>query len=186
MHKKPVRLALLGLTSTFAIIIGLSSVALARDGMPGENVAVQAEQHSSAKLEGARLKACKNHERVINARMQRIAARGARHMEVFDKIAARVESFADTKGKKPANFDALLADVNAKKATAQATLDKIKSDSVSFKCDGSDPKGVAEGFKADLKAEIAALKEYKTAVKNLIVGVKSANAATGDSEGGTE
>ncbi len=48
----------------------------------------------------------------------------------------------------------------------------------------NNPKGVISSFKESLKAEITALKEYKTAIKNLIVGVKSVQGATSSSEDG--
>jgi len=62
----------------------------------------------------------------------------------------------------------------------------VKSTTVEFKCDGDNPKGVASTFKDLHKAEIAALKAYKAAVKNLIVGVKSVQPTTETSTtGGT-
>jgi hypothetical protein len=182
MRTRLLKLGLLAGSSAIAVA-SLGPAVLARDGSD-RTIRPANRIETSSTHEGSnvttppspdRQKACQVHEHVINATMQRIAARGARHIDVFDKIATRVETFANTKGQKPSNYDALVADVNAKKAAAQATVDKVKSDSASFKCDGSDPKGAASGFKADLKAEIAALKAYKTSVKNLIVAVKSAN-----------
>ncbi|MNH45908.1 hypothetical protein D3C85_1401250 [compost metagenome] len=58
----------------------------------------------------------------------------------------------------------------------------ITSQGVEFKCDGEDPKGAAMGFKGHHGHVVAALKEYKTSIKNLIVGVKSAQ-GTMSSEG---
>ena len=188
MRRKSFKLSLLTGASLFALAGVAGPIVLARDGarVHAENEVAETTNDGSTHSQN-RQKACQVHERVINATMQRIAARGARHMAVFDRIAERVQNFAETKGKKPSNYDALVADVNAKKTAAQAALDEVKSDSVSFKCDGTDPKGAAEGFKSDLKAEIAALKDYKTAVKNLIVGVKSANASTAqDTSEGSE
>ena len=56
--------------------------------------------------------------------------------------------------------------------------DSVKADSVTFKCDGTDPKGAVSSFKDALKSEIAALQAYRTSVKNLIVGVKSVQGNT--------
>jgi hypothetical protein len=127
----------------------------------------------AAKSKDAKLKACQHREKAINNKMERIAARGQKQLDVFSTIATRTETFYTDKGKTLNNYDALVTDVNAKQAAAQAEVDTVKATSVSFKCDGTDPKGAASSFKAALKAEIDALKAYKTSVKNLIVGVKS-------------
>jgi hypothetical protein len=197
MRTQKIKLGLVAGASLFSLVGGVGSVALAHDGTDDSShtsptlthtEGAENEQEAEAHL-AAKQNACQAHQKVINATMQRIAARGQRHLAVFDKISTRVENFAETKAKKPSNYDALVSDVNAKKDAAQSALDKIKSDSVSFKCDGTDPKGVASSFKADLKSEIAALKDYKTALKNLIVGVKSANSAASasdNSSGGTD
>jgi hypothetical protein len=197
MRPRTLKLGMLTLAFIFSSLVGFSSLASARDGAddatqpPASEQEQQnerlprtgtlAENHSGPKLSGDKLNSCRVHERVINQHMKRIAARGARHLSVFQRITARVENFAETQ-KKPSNYDALVADLNVKKAAAVATVEKIQTDSVSFKCDGTDPKGVADGFKADLKAEIDALKTYKTALKNLTTAVKSANS---DSDAGT-
>lgn len=139
------------------------------------------------KLQAAKLKACQNREKSINTRLQNIANRGDRQLKVFDTIATRVEKFADDKNAKPANYDDLTNQVSSQKTAAQAAVEKIKAESVSFKCDGTDPKGALQVFKTDLKAEISALKSYRTSVKNLIVGVKTALGPTeGDSHDTTQ
>jgi hypothetical protein len=131
------------------------------------------KQAVQTKLADVKLKVCQKREASINRKMQNMAARGQRQIEVFNTIAERTQAFYAKNGKTLANYNALVADVAAKKAAAQAAVADNKAKSVSFKCDGSDPKGAAQSFKASLTAEQAALKAYKTAVKNLIVGVKS-------------
>jgi hypothetical protein len=137
---------------------------------------------SSTRLADAKLKACQNREKAINNIMSRIADRGQKQINLFTSIAERTEKFYADKGKTLSNYDALVAEVNAKKAAAQTAVDAVKDGSVTFKCDGSDPKGAASGFKDALKSEIAALKAYRTSVKNLIVGVKSVQGSTTSSD----
>lgn len=72
-----------------------------------------------------------------------------------------------------ANYAELVGEVEVKKEAAETEVNRLKDISVEFKCDGTDPKGVAAQFKENRVAQQTALKEYKTAVKNLIVGVKS-------------
>ncbi|HSX27153.1 MAG TPA: hypothetical protein VLG25_00020 [Patescibacteria group bacterium] len=143
----------------------------------------------SEKLEANRLRVCQKHEAVINSIMGRISERGQRRLNVYSTIAERVEDFYTKKGKTLSNYDELVNDVKSKKDAAQAAVDQIKGDSVDFKCDGTDPKGVASSFKADLKLEIQSLHAYQQSIKNLIVGVKSVqsdNTSDNSSDGGEQ
>jgi hypothetical protein len=102
-------------------------------------------------------------------------------MDVFTKIADRTKKFKENKNLTVNNYDGLLASVNDKQTAAENTLSKIKADAsaaASLSCDSGQPKAVVGGFRDDLKAENNALKAYKTAIKNLIVAVKSAQSAT--------
>lgn len=139
-----------------------------------------AEHRANAhgKLVDVKLRVCENRQKAITNIMSRIADRGQRQLTLFGTIAGRVEAFYTTKGKTLSNYDALVADVNAKQAAAQTTVDTVKSDSTGFDCTGTDPKGFVSTFKDSLKSEISALKVYRTSVKNLTVGVKSVQATT--------
>ncbi|MES2971284.1 MAG: hypothetical protein V4702_03125 [Patescibacteria group bacterium] len=144
--------------------------------------AEERREAAQTRLADAKLKACQNREKAITNIMARLADRGTKQLDVFTKISERTQEFYTSKGKVLSNYDALVAEVNTKKAAAETAVDTIKNTSVEFACDGEDPKGVVSAFKESLKAEITALKDYKTAVKNLIVGVKSVQGTT-SSEG---
>lgn len=134
------------------------------------------EEHTATtqtRLGDAKLKTCQNRERAVTNIMVRLGDRGQKQIDLFNTIAERTEKFYTDKGKALTNYDALVGDVAAKKTAAQSAVSTVKSTSVEFKCDSNDPKGVAATFKERLKAEIVAMKAYKTSVKNLIVGVKS-------------
>jgi hypothetical protein len=148
----------------------------------------QAASHKAdaqAKRAEAKLKVCQNHEKAITNKMTHIADRGQKQLDLFTTIATRTETFYTNKGKILSNYDALVADVNAKQAAAQTAVDTIKSESTGFTCDGSDPKGLASSFKSSLKLEITALKHYRTSVRNLIVGVKSVQGTTASADNKT-
>ncbi len=137
---------------------------------------------AAAKAKGAeaKLKACQNHEKVVTNIMSRISDRGQKQIDLFTKIATRTEDFYVSKGKTLSNYGALVADVNAKEAAAQAEVTAIANTTTTFTCDGTNDKAKVTEFKDSLKAEISALKDYKTAVKNLIVGIKSVQSTTAD------
>ena len=109
------------------------------------------------------------------------ASRGEEKIGLFSNITERTEAFYVSKGKVLSNYADLVAAVNTAKAAAQAAVDTVKAGSDDFKCDGDNPKAAAKLFKIDLQAMNDALKDYRTAVKNLIVGVKSVQATQGDS-----
>jgi hypothetical protein len=151
-----------------------------------EQLRQEKREAAQTKLEGAKLQACQKRQASINKILQRIAARGEKQLDVFTKISDRTQAFYETKGRTVDNYDELVAAADAKKAAAQSVVEDIKEQSVEFACDGSDPKGAAESFKAGLKLQIAALKEYKQAVKDLIVGVKSAQSTASSEENNSQ
>lgn len=136
------------------------------------------QANGQAHLAAAQLKSCQNRQKAITNIMARISDRGQKQLTLFGTIATRVETFYTNKGKTLSNYDTLVADVNTKQAAAQTTIDTIKTDSTGFSCDGTDPKGFVGTFKDSLKSEISALQDYRTSVKNLIVGVKSVQGTT--------
>ena len=177
-------------TAMLGIVLSMPVVAQAMPAYAEEQqttVRANAEEHKAAaqtRLADAKLKACQKREKAITNIMTRLGDRGQKQVDLFSKIAERTEAFYTKKGKTLTNYDALVADVSAKKAAAQTSVDTIKSTSVEFKCDGTDPKGVVASFKDSLKTEVATLKAYKTSVKNLIVGVKSVQGTTSSADNG--
>lgn len=126
-----------------------------------------------ARLEAGKLKACERRQKTIQNIMARMSDRGTKQFDVFTKISDRTQEFYAEKGKVLENYDALISELNAKKFAVEAVLSETQAESNDFACDGENPKGVASAFKDKLHAQNAALKEYRTAIKNLIVGVKS-------------
>jgi len=144
----------------------------------------KSRETAKLRLEGTKLKACENREKAINNILDRIAKRGERRLDVYSAIFNRVQEFYEKKGLSVSNYDTLVADVNAKKAAAQAALAQIDANTVDFKCDGSDPKGAAASFKDDLKVQIKALQAYKQSIKNLIMAIKTSLSESSQSNSG--
>jgi uncharacterized membrane protein YqiK len=137
---------------------------------------------TKTRLADAKLQACEKRQTVISNIMKRISDRGQKQIDLFSGIAARTQAFYEKKGKTLSNYDALVADVAAKKESAQDAVAMIAAHGTEFDCNSEDPKGSVTSFREHQKQAIAALKEYKTSVKNLIVGVKSVQGVT-SSEG---
>lgn len=144
-----------------------NSTATVTTGKPAD-----AGSQGTTHLAAAQLQACQKRETAVNNIIARIVDRSTKQIAVFDTIATRTENFYTSKGQTVANYDTLVAAVNTAKSKAQSDLAAMKTTDTMV-CTGNDPKGIVGAFKDDLKLEIADLKAYKTAIKNLIVAVKS-------------
>ncbi len=166
-----------GFRARWLLIIGLT-VLLGGSGFIGTRWAAAQNENAvnrpgADRLEAARLRVCQNREAAINRIMTRMANRMERIQNVFSAITERVEAFYARRGLTVGNYDALVADVAAKKSAAEAQVAALQNNTP-FSCADDNPRGLATAFKDQLRATRDALKDYKTAVKNLIVGVKSA------------
>jgi len=130
------------------------------------------------KLDAVKLKVCETRQNIIKRRSQSLANRANTQFNVFDSIATKVENFYTTKvlpkGVVVANYDQLVADIATQKTDAMNAIDTAKTDATNFDCSGDNPKAQLTNFNSDMKLAIAALKDYRTAIRNLIVAVKSA------------
>lgn len=138
----------------------------------------QASNNRLAHQQAAKLEACQNRKAAVANIMSRIDMRAQNQINLFSTIATRVENFYTTKSKTTlSNYNQLVSAVNAAKAQAETDFGTLKTNST-FSCSVSDPRGMVMAFQGYLKTEISDLQNYRTAVKNLIVGVASANGVT--------
>lgn len=139
--------------------------------------AVNAQANAQTHLATAQLTACKNREAAITNIMTRIDTRGQNQITLFGTIATRVEAFYTKQDKTLSNYDQLVAAVNSAQTQANTDFGTLQTNST-FSCSANDPKGMVTAFQSYLKTEITDLQNYRTAVKNLIVGVASVNGVT--------
>lgn len=175
---KILTLTLIGILFSFAYLIFVThSFAQTTPKQARENLITAKKETRIAKLDAAKLRVCKNKERVIINRLDALTRLVATQETSFDKIAARVENFYTEKvltaGKTVANYNNLVTDIAAKKAAVDASLATAKTNSSNFSCSADDPKGDLTQFKTDMQAVKNALKDYRTSIKNLIVAIKS-------------
>lgn len=162
-----------------AVVLGLLFISTASvQAAPTQTGQANGEQ----RLTEAKLKACQNRENAIQKRSTQLAKTAENMLTTFDKIAAKVEQYYTSKvvpsGKTVANYDALVADIATKKQTTQTDLDKATADAAAFSCTGNDPKGQLTQFRTNMQTVKKDLKEYRTAIKNLIVAVRSVTGTT--------
>jgi len=122
----------------------------------------------------AKLKACQNRQTAIINIMNRIDSRAQKQINLFSTIATRVEAFYTKQGKTLSDYSQLVLAVNTTQAQATSEFATVKTNST-FNCNVAHPHAMVVAFRGYLGTEITDLKDFKTAVKNLIVGVASVN-----------
>lgn len=153
----------------------------------GQNMPTDPDQNSSnqgqtKKLEGADLKQCQNKEKNINKYMLQITKRAELQLNLFGTIAERVQKYYTDNNLSLSNYDELVAAIETARTQAQNTFRAMETNGGSFSCEDSDPKAYTNQFKNSFNEAVDGLKAYKTAVRNLIVGVKSVAEASEGSE----
>ena len=139
----------------------------------GSNASSDGQVAKTGRLEGAKLQSCQSREKVITATMARMQDRAQKQLQVFDKVAERVQAFYESKGYQSIQYGELVANMNQKRIAAQNATQTMAQNG-GFSCGGDAPKGTLDGFSTQAKAANATLKDYKTAVQDLIVDVKTA------------
>lgn len=120
--------------------------------------------------------ACQAHERSIKTRLDSLIKLVTNQETKFSSISARTENYYTTKlvpqGKILSNYNSLLADISAKKAIVDSDILTAKNDAADFSCTLPNPKSKLTAFRKDMQMVKAALKNYRTSIKNLIVAVR--------------
>lgn len=98
-------------------------------------------------------------------------------IKVFTSIANRVEQYYLTKvvpaGGSLPNYDALVAEIATKQSALTPLVEAAQADAANFTCTGNNPKAQLTQYRSDMQAVIRGLQEYRTAIKNLIVAVRT-------------
>lgn len=160
-----------------AIVVSPLSAVSDRASDAQETVQTRKEDRKeqvAAKLDDNKRKVCDKRLKNITRMMTKMQLRGEKQLDVFTKIADRTKAFYEEKQRTVENYDDLVAAVDEKKQAAQLSVAAGAEAIQDFSCDSDDPTAIKDLFKTQIKEQIAALKAYKTAVKDLIVGVKSA------------
>lgn len=139
--------------------------------------AAAAKQARKDALSDLKVKACEARQSAISKRSDQMVKRVTNQLDVFAKIAQRVQEFYQTKllpqGKIVANYDTLVSDITTKSAAIAPLLAQAQAGAVTFSCDKDRPAEQVKNFNQDMKAVITALEAYGKSVRNLIVAVKS-------------
>ena len=172
---------------TLGLFLSMPSVSLALDdirppaapGASGSEAATDTQQTREKALTETRLKVCQKKQNAIQKRSRQLVMTAENMLAKFSRIEERVKTYYSDKavpaGKTVANYDALVSEITAQKETVRANLDKALASSANFSCNSDNPKGQLSQFRTDMQAVKKSLKEYRTAIKNLIVAVRTAS-----------
>lgn len=127
------------------------------------------------KLSATKLEICNTRKDAIDRHVTRIAERTEKHLALFNGVSERAQAFYVSSSDTLESYETLTANVAAKKDAATTAVATLIAQKDVFDCESDDPKGTIATYKAILNDAIAALKEYRTSIKDLIVGIKSVN-----------
>lgn len=120
-------------------------------------------------------RSCEVRQEGVKSRMSHLVQLATNMEVVFGKHLTRIENYYNTNlvpaGKKVNNYDSLLSDIQTKKTATQQALAKTNNDVSNFSCTGNKAKTLMTQFREDMQVVKKDLKEYRTAVKNLVVAV---------------
>lgn len=125
------------------------------------------------KLSTKRLEACNTREAKVNEINNKFASKAQAHLTRLAGATDKLTDVKTTKNLDVANYDTLLADVNAKATAAQVALTSVEA--VDFNCD---QEGVNREFGQYIKANIqtvrTAVKDYRDSIKSLAKAIRAA------------
>jgi hypothetical protein len=131
------------------------------------------KQERTAKLEAKRLEVCEKRQQKINTIVAHGTEQNKKQLAVFQKIEEKVKQFYITKELSSDGYASALADADAKEAAAVAAIETAAE--TTFDCATTDAANPGSAIKEAMTSRHAALKEYRTSIKNLILVVKKAN-----------
>ena len=137
-------------------------------------------ENQAEKLDAKRLAVCEKRQSKINAIVTRGNERNEKQLAVFQKIEAKVIQFYEDKQLSSEGYDAAVTLANEKEAAVLASI-QVSSETT-FDCNKTDGAAPANVVRELMRTRHEALKDYRSAIKDLIVVVKKAHGQQQTSE----
>lgn len=135
------------------------------------------------KLASKKLELCEKRQERINKLFENATERNKKQLAVFQKIEDKVKAFYVSKNITAEGYDAAVANADEKEAAAVAAIEA--SAETQFDCATADAAKPGVEIKAAMQARHTALKDYRTAIKDLILVVKKHNGQNRTGSGDT-
>lgn len=123
------------------------------------------------------LNACQQAAPKLTAALNRMVSRRQSQLTLYTTIMNRVESYYTQNGKPYASHATLAANAAAAQQNAQDQLQSLRTTAAAgFDCTANDPHSAAQALVLQARAQLAALQDYRSAVRNLIIGIQTGDA----------
>jgi hypothetical protein len=116
---------------------------------------------------------CEQHQANLDKLVKTIQARSQRAYDRITKISELIKKFYVKKELNVAEYDTLIADVEAKRVAAKTNLDTLLANS-GIDCDAESPRTMVKEFRSERKEKIEAMKAYRESVRKLLQAVRQA------------
>lgn len=122
-----------------------------------------------------RQKACEQRKGSIDNRLSAYNKAANTKLTQFNTIFERVKKFKTDKALQVSNYDELVATATAKQTAATEAVAALKDLSGTVDCTTTDPAATVATIKTTTAAARTALKDYRTAIKNIVVALAQVN-----------
>lgn len=193
------------LTAAFVAVAGsvsLSASTLAR-GLDGERTGMSetqkqkvtekkteikerletAKTERSEKLVAKKLELCEKRQERVNTLFTKATERNKKQLAVFQRIEDKVKAFYVSKNITAEGYEEAVANADEKESAAVAAIEV--SAETEFDCATTDAAKPSAAIKEAMQARHTALKDYRTAIKDLILVIKKHNGQNRTGSGDT-
>ncbi|MBC7581399.1 hypothetical protein H7097_00845 [Aeromicrobium sp.] len=162
--------------------------------MPGDSLKNRAaklladkRQTGKQRTTEQRQKACQARETGIDTRLDALGTRAQRHLDAFNSLFSKVQTYQTTAQLEVSNFDSLVADTTAKQATATAATAALSSlAGTKIDCASPDPASTLANVKVATTDARTSLQAYRASLKTLVKTLLTAKATAETNDGGTQ
>lgn len=127
-------------------------------------------QEANGRLTDRRLEICQQRAGRINDLLDKSTQRSRDHVALFQTITERVEAFAEKRQLSSTEYDIILLTVKQDRAKAESAIGLVEA--VDFDCMSVDSQKPGLLVQEVVRAQSQSLKEYREAVKSLIIELK--------------
>lgn len=128
-------------------------------------------EHSTAQ----RVKTCQNIQKAVNNKLKAFDNHADRYLTRLNGVFTKLQNFQSEKNLPVANYDTLVATATQKQTDATVAVEALKSLGSTLDCTSSDPAGLLASVKSGASDTRDALKDFRTALKNIVVALAQAN-----------
>jgi len=128
-------------------------------------------------LQDAKLRACQAISASLVTRSTHLVDLVNQMEKTFTSIAQGVEQYYLTSvlptGTTLSNYNTMVADIATEQNALTSLIQAALTDVSSFSCTGNNPAAQLTQYRTDMQAVLKGLQDYRTAIKNLIVAVRT-------------